>query len=133
MTLLFDTSSLVTVILDQGGRGVDQLFDEYVLDLTFYETGNVIWKAHALQDRLDADDLERLLSFLERLESQVTVLSVDSLEFERTMEVAVDEELTFYDAAYVACAERDDHRLVTEDRELRSCARSYVDTISVQE
>lgn len=127
MTAVFDTSSLVTLVLDRGGEGVDELFDNHVLDLTFYEAGNVFWKAHALQGRIDAEHLDRLLELLDRLESQLEVCAVSELDLERTMEIAVEADLTFYDAAYVACAEQEGLRLVTEDRELREGANGYLE------
>ena len=133
MPQVFDTSSLMALVLERGGEGVEHLFDEHVLDLTVYEAGNVLWKAHTRQNRIDGETLERLVSFLDELQSEVEVRPVSTLDLDRTMTIAVKDGLTFYDAAYVACAEAVEGRLTTEDRELREAARGYVDVASVDD
>lgn len=125
-TRVFDASSLVALVLERGGVGVERVFDGYLLDLTFYEVGNAFWKARTLQDRITPEDLADVMAFLESLESELTVAPVGELDLDRTMEVAVDEAVTFYDAAYVVVAEERDLALVTEDGELAEAAADYV-------
>lgn len=55
MPYVFDTSSLMA-LLDEGGPDTDVVFDEHILDLTFCETGNLLWKADQLEDRFDTDN-----------------------------------------------------------------------------
>lgn len=126
MSRLFDTSSLVATVLERDDVGLELVFDDHVLDLTFYEAGNVFWKASVLQDRITPEEASELMAFLEDLEDEMAIEHVDSLEFDRTMEIATTEELTFYDAAYVAAAEELDATLITEDTTLASVASSYV-------
>jgi len=56
MSYVFDTSSLMAVLLDEESPDIGVLFDEHVLDLTFYEAGNVVWKAVQLQERIDGPE-----------------------------------------------------------------------------
>lgn len=79
-----------------------------ILDLTLYEIGNVLvrslgWSATDAADQID--DLGEL----------VPVLSPTSQELRRTAELAVELELTFYDAAYAAVASGRDAWLATAD------------------
>lgn len=131
MSRLFDTSSLVATVLERDDVGLELVFDDHVLDLTFYEAGNVFWKASVLQDRITPEEASELMAFLEDLEDEMAIEHVDSLEFDRTMEIATTEELTFYDAAYVAAAEELDATLITEDTTLASAASSYVNVNGV--
>lgn len=133
MSRLFDASSLVATILERDGDGLELVFDNHVLDLTFYEAGNVFWKASVLQDRITSEEASELVAFLADLKDEMAVESAEHLDFDRTMEIATTEELTFYDAAYVVAAEELDLTFVTEDTDLASVASSYVDTTSVEE
>lgn len=126
MSRLFDTSSLVATVLERDDVGLELVFDNHVLDLTFYEAGNVFWKASVLQDRITPEEASELMAFLQDLEDEMAIEHIDSLEYGRTMEIATTEELTFYDAAYVVAAEELDATLITEDTTLASVASSYV-------
>lgn len=133
MMVVFDTSSLMAVLLNDESPEVDVLFDQCVLDLTFYEAGNVLWKAHTLQDRIDVESRDRISGILEDLRAELTVETLEHLEFARVLAIATETDLTFYDAAYVTCAERHEARLVTEDQTLRTVADEYVSTIGLEE
>lgn len=129
MTHLFDASSLVEVLFT--GR-IEAAFDQHVLDLTVYEVGNALWNHRHLRERLGDDRLERLLGVLADLEGQVVVEPVDALDLSRTMDVAVGESITFYDAAYVVTAERLDATLLTEDGALAEAAADSVEVRRVE-
>lgn len=131
--LVFDTSSLMATLLDDDAPGVGVVFDEHVLDLTFYEAGNVVWKTTALQDRLTDEERDRLAGLLDDLRREVAVHTLDEVGFEAVMEVAVDADLTFYDAAHVACAREMEGMLVSEDKELREVAIGRLEVSSIVE
>jgi predicted nucleic acid-binding protein len=95
-----------------------------ILHLTVYEVGNALWKearAGRLPWREAAGALSRVLSSLKTL---------DDPPLERVLEVAVERDLTFYDASYAYVAETLGLSLVTQDRELlrKSPAAIDVDT-----
>lgn len=122
MPRVFDTSSLMALLLDDEAPEISIVFDEHVLDLTFYEAGNVLWKAHSLQDRLTTEQHERLTALLSDLRAEVTVHTLDEIGTATVMAVATETELTFYHAAHLACAIELDGRLITEDESLRKVA-----------
>ena len=95
-----------------------------ILHLTVYEVGNALWKetrAGRLPWREAAGALSRVLSSLKVL---------DDPPLEKVLEVAVERDLTFYDASYAYVAETLGLSLVTQDRELlkKSPAAIDVDT-----
>lgn len=125
--MIFDTSSLVKILTE---GEVQKLFDEKILDLTFYEAGNVFWKMHNLQDRIEKDELNELTQLLDRLEKEMEVIQPDR---EKVMEIASKHGITFYDAAYLAVASETGEELVTEDSELAEAAgEEGVETNSVE-
>ena len=130
---VFDASSLVAVLLDDDAPPVSILYDGHVLDLTFYEAGNVLWKIHALQDRTTAEEHSGLVSLLGDLRRELVVHDLDEIGVAEVMDVATATELTFYDAAYLACAEALETTLVTEDGELLAVAEGRVGSRRVRE
>jgi predicted nucleic acid-binding protein len=92
--------------------------------LTLYEAGNALWKearAGWLPWREATGALSRVLSNLKTL---------DDPPLEKVLEIAVERDLTFYDASYAYVAETQGLSLVTQDRELlrKSPASVDVDT-----
>jgi predicted nucleic acid-binding protein len=130
MTHVFDTSSLMAVLLDDETPDIDVLFDEHTLGLTFYEAGNVVWKAATVQKRIDTTEAERLLGILEDLRLELTVHELSELGMDAVYRTATETGLTFYDAAHLSCADILSERLVTEDSALRD---ESADVVSVCE
>jgi predicted nucleic acid-binding protein len=83
--------------------------DAATLDLTFYEVANgVVWRWG------DAAAAAKLCRSVE-LRCKGNVVRADPGLLEATAEIAVEQGLTTYDAAYVAAARRFDWRLVSTD------------------
>lgn len=79
------------------------------MDLTFYEVANVIGAR-----KRQPDEARHLLRFLaQRCGEQI--LAIDARLAESALEVAVEYDLTAYDAAYVAAARRHGWTLVSAD------------------
>ena len=134
MSYVFDTSSLMAVLLDDSeSPDIDVLFDEHTIELTFYEAGNVLWKAGHLQERIGADERPQLIEILEDLRLELVVHGLAELGTNAVLATAIECELTFYDAAYLRCAETLAATLVTEDRELREAAGERVAVCGVEE
>jgi len=128
MTHAFDTSSLIAVFLDDETPDIDVLFDEHTLNLTFYEAGNVLWKAANVQERIDTTEADRLLGILEDLRLELTVHELSELGMDAVFRTATETALTFYDAAHFTCADLVGGRLVTEDGALQD---KVPDSVSV--
>jgi len=127
MSYVFDTSSLMAVLLDEGSPDIDVLFDEHTVELTFYEAGNVLWKVTHLQERMDAEETQRLVDILEDLRLELVVHELSDLGMAAVLETGSECDLTFYDAAHLRCAETLDATFVTEDSELRDAAGGRVE------
>ncbi len=133
MRIVLDASTLVPLTLNLGREllEVARRVELYVLDLTIYEVGNALWKLTALRKTMSLDDAIEMLSVTMELAKHgiVNVARFDSLEMKRVLEIAFMERLTFYDASYIVTAEKLRAYLATEDRELRSKASRYVESM----
>ena len=121
----------MALFLDNGVPEVSAVFDEHVLDITFYKAGNVLWKAHSPQDRPTTEQHERLTALLSDLRAELAVHTLDEIGTATVMAVATETELTFYDAAHLACAIELDATLVTEDGSLREMAADRVEVAEI--
>ncbi len=85
-----------------------------VLDLTFYEVGNVIWKEYR---KGNIKDVKTVTSFFQEVLNLLPKMSLDG-ELVNVEKLAVEEGLTFYDASYLYAAISHKLKLVTEDKDL---------------
>jgi len=65
---------------------VGRIFDNSVLDLTFYEAGNSFWKAVALQGKINEKDAEDAVNILTGLREEVEAIQVKDLDSEKNYE-----------------------------------------------
>ncbi len=122
---LLDTSALYPLVLLLGERVLDHAHRLMVLELTWYELGNVLWK-EARRGRVGdpqaaAEMFEEMLSAMETVEPPGSLREV--------LELAVREGLTFYDASYLHTARTLGVALATEDGRLLR----YPEAIRVEE
>lgn len=125
---LLDASSVVELLIGESGNGVPTavLFDEHILDLTFYGAGNALWKLAVARDELSAASLQDAMALLASLQREAAVETVIGPELPDVSQTARNEGLTFYDAAYLHVARRNSLELITEDSALRDAAEQYV-------
>jgi predicted nucleic acid-binding protein len=106
---LLDASSLYPLLLSGEAFDLEQCA---VSTLTEYELGNVLWKEtkrKRIDFKLAAQTFSDALSELRK----ISIGSMDDI-----LAMALERNLTFYDAAYAYLAEREDIKLVTEDVDL---------------
>ncbi|MDK2384509.1 MAG: type II toxin-antitoxin system VapC family toxin, partial [Candidatus Korarchaeota archaeon] len=118
MRFLVDASAFYPLAFIEGGEYV--LVDSYIMDLTVYEIGNIIWK----RTRRGLVDFSEVIASMEDLFGLVEILRIDHLDLREIETMAVKQGLTFYDSAYLYYSERKDLILVTEDQELAEKAGS---------
>jgi len=122
---LFDASSIVNLIkrgsLRPLSRGI-------TLDLAVYESLNAIWREYKLLGRLDLETTRLLVEVLQRVFSIMPLESIEGFE-EEVFQLAIKENLTVYDAAYLFVAIKHNLTLVSNDRELLNKASGYVKTV----
>lgn len=126
---LFDTSALLNLVIKNGSRALKSLISQNILDLTMYETGNVIWKLGYLQKRITHQHACKLLESFLLFKENMNILNIDGME-EKIKNLSLDTGLTFYDSAYVVAAQKVGLVLVTDDSSLLRMAKKYIPVIS---
>jgi predicted nucleic acid-binding protein len=96
--------------------------DLHVPCITVAEVLNAVWKHVSLLKDLDAEDARRALQRLRRLSRVLEVHRVEEFA-EEALEYALEFNITFYDATYVALAVRLRQDLYTFDERLASRLR----------
>lgn len=123
---LLDSSSLMLLMKKVGGDLVPKLGSFSVLDLTTYEMGNILWKEGFLSKGLTRAEVASLASTTEQILALVERISLSPQDLGRTLELAENDGLTFYDASYLQTAIDRGVSLVTEDAKLRRAAKKHV-------
>ncbi len=126
MPYLFDASSALGIVVEKGKGALRLLENNYILDLTLYEIGNALWRMHVLLKKLSAEDARSLMEVMMDLAGRMKKIAIAELNPAKTMELAMGERITFYDAAYVAMAKLRGLTLVTDDVGLAKVASKHV-------
>ena len=121
---LVDASALVNVV-KRGKLGA--LSRASTLDLALYESLNAVWKEVYLQKRLRRETGLKFAKVVASVLALTEKHSIGGLE-EKVLELALEEGLTVYDAAYICVASEKGLTLVTDDEKLRRAASKYVKT-----
>jgi len=134
MKYLLDASTLLPLVTRRGKQLIVEASRETLVttDLAIYEACNSLWKLSALLRSISLEDaVDVAVTFKElALRSLIRPIDFTKLDFIHTFERAHKEQLTFYDASYIATAESIEAILVTEDEKLRKAASKFVETIT---
>ena len=126
---LLDASAVVTLLLDGAD---DRAFGHSVLELTFFEVANTLYRIAANEQRLGRDDADLLVEQVADLRNEVDVLSLqDAGGIVEIYETAWATSLTVYDAGYVTAAPATGRTLVTTDSGIHDHAPADVTVIGV--
>jgi predicted nucleic acid-binding protein len=132
MNPLLDASSLILLIKKADVHAaVKRLQEAVVLDLTYYEIGNIIWKESRITKFLTTKEAENLGRMVQEILAKVNQINNKSEAFLKTLEIAHKENLSFYDSSYIYSAKEQDLTLITEDKRLKEKAKKYVDVFDV--
>lgn len=132
MKHLLDASSLILLIKKANVKStVEFLGDSLVLDLTFYEIGNAVWKESALMKFLTPQEAEKLGIAAQTVLAQIDQVTNEGGAFQKILGIAQTEKLSFYDSSYVFFAKERGLTLVTEDKELKVKAKKHVDVCTL--
>jgi len=128
MKYLLDASSLMLLIKKADAKlTVEYLIDSLILDLTFYEVGNVVWKESTLLKFLTPEEAKKMGSRSQTILAKINQVKNDSEDFQQILEIAQNETLSFYDSSYVFYAKQRGLQLVTEDKKLELKAKKHVE------
>lgn len=107
---LIDTSALYPILVS----GIPFNADECaVSSLTEYEIGNVLWKENQ-QKKLK--NPKRIATIFSEAIRPLQKIEIDSIA--DVLAIAIERNLTFYDASYAQIAEKQNLKLVTQDTDL---------------
>jgi predicted nucleic acid-binding protein len=124
-SLLFDASSIFTLVRELRGKAPDKLLEGSTISLAYYELGNALWRECFLLKRIRQEEAEKLLrAMFAILQAMDVVLLENEDEGNAVLCRACEYSLTFYDSAYVAEAYKSQKILVTDDEKLAKAAKS---------
>jgi predicted nucleic acid-binding protein len=125
---LFDASSLYTALKTFKNKLYMMAKYSAILDLTFYEIGNAMiteFRRGIIKDWKSTLELWALI-----LKNFKTL---ELNEFKSVGEIAVKENLTFYDASYIQASKENNLTLISDDEELLAKASNYIKAIKLNE
>ena len=132
MKYLLDASAFMLLIKNADVKStVECLQDSLILDLTFYEVGNAVWKESILMKYLTPEEAERLGTMAQTVLAKINRIASEIGAFQRILQIAQAEKLSYYDSSYIYFAKETELTLVSEDKDLRTKARKHVEVHTV--
>jgi predicted nucleic acid-binding protein len=126
---LFDASAFIFLIKKANVQTTLQhLQNLFILDLTVYEIGNSILKENNLTKFLTHNEIDKLEKVTQLVLSRTEKILNKDVTLQQIINIAKTENLTFYDSSYIYFAKQHNIQLVTEDQNLGSKAKKYVQT-----
>jgi len=121
---LFDASSILIAVREFGEKAIEILSEGFTVSLAFYEVGNAIWKESFLFERIAEGEAVEILRAVFAIIERMNVIDLSRNEDlgVEALVLAGRFNLTFYDAVYLAAAQKHGNILVTEDERLRKAA-----------
>ncbi len=124
--IVVDASVLVKVVLKEPGWDEIELdSNTATLDYALVEGMNAIWKA-IRRGRIAEETGKTLIAVLKLIGSGMLTFEAQNF-FERGLEIALKENVTIYDALYIALAEALKAELLTADEKQYYAAKNYVE------
>ena len=124
-SLLFDASSIFTLVRESPGYASDKLVEGSTISLVYYELGNATWRECFLLKKMSRQEAGKLLrAMFEILQGMDVVLLKDEDEGIAVLDGACKFNLTYYDFAYVDEALSSKKILVTDDKKLAKAAEN---------
>ena len=94
---LLDASAFMFLMKKSNAKGVIEcLQDSRVLDLTYYEVGNAIWKESTLTKFLTPEDSKTLEKVAQTILMNTDRIASEAVTFQKILEIAKNEKLSFY-------------------------------------
>ena len=134
MKFLLDASALLPLITQSGKRLLAEKARETLIttDLAIYEACNSLWKLTTLLKTITPEEAADIAALLSEVVAKnlIQAIGFAGIDLVQTLSLAQKTQTTFYDASYIAAAQKTKAVLATEDKRLRKAADSYVKTIS---
>jgi len=114
---MLDASALYPLLKRLGEKAASLLTRLAILDLTKYELGNALWKEYKLGL---LKNWENPIVLWSKIMEEMPTYRIEMQHLRDIEKIAVERDLTFYDASYIYMAETQNLKLITEDEELLS-------------
>ncbi len=124
---LIDTSALYPLVKSLKENIIDYTDQFRILDLTIYEIGNVIWKEYR---RGLIKDLSMTITMFNIILDSIAKISIRPNDLESIINIALKNNISFYDASYIFVANKYGYILVSEDNDIK---RSYEKTLTTNQ
>ncbi len=122
--MLFDASSILTIVRELKGDAPDKLAEGTTISLAYYEVGNALWRETFLLKRISRPQAETLLSEIYAIIGEMNVATLQGESSGNAiLDAACKFNLTFYDSAYLAQADKSKSTLVTDGKKLAAMAQ----------
>ncbi|MBC7090486.1 MAG: type II toxin-antitoxin system VapC family toxin [Nitrososphaeria archaeon] len=119
---IIDASTFYPLLKKVGKSAASLLTRLAILDLTKYELGNVIWKEHMLGL---IDDWKNCIENWSKIIEEMQTYSIKIQHLKYVENIAIERNLTFYDASYIYVSEANNLKLITLDEDmLNKCKNS---------
>ena len=128
MSFIFDSSAIINLC---GDRKTEKLLDGWTLNLAIYELGNAVWKQVKVHKKITVEEANLILDSLTEVFRRLRKPTAEKPL--KTLEIAVKEGLTYYDASYISAAVENNLTLVTDDEKLYEAGKRYARTIKSNE
>ena len=123
--LLFDASSIFTLVRELRGDAPDKLLEGSTISLAYYEVGNALWRECFLLKRISQKEAENLLRTMYAILQSMEVAPLEKEdEGNAVLDTAGRFNITFYDSAYLDEAHKSKKTLVTDDKKLAKAAEN---------
>jgi predicted nucleic acid-binding protein len=104
------------------------------LNLIVYEVCNAFWKEHTKFKKIERNEAVKACKAAKAATKHMKLYSVESLDATKAIEIALDNNITFYDSAYIALALKTGARMASEDKDIIRVAPRYgVKIVRLQE
>ncbi|MBO3797277.1 MAG: type II toxin-antitoxin system VapC family toxin [Thermoproteota archaeon] len=120
---VLDTSALYPLLRKLGKGAASLLPRLMILDLTKYELGNIIWKEYRLGH---VKNWEKSIEQWSRIIGELLSCSIDAEHLKEIEKIAVERDLSFYDASYAYAAEKQNLKLISEDENLLNKCKNSI-------
>ena len=124
---LLDASSLMFLLRNSHTeKAIESLLDSLILDLTYYEVGNAIWKESILTRFITPEESKTMERLVQEILRETERVTFEMESFQKILEIAKAEKLSFYDSSYIHFAKQGGLKLITEDKQLKAKAQRHV-------
>ena len=124
---IIDASVYAPLIITYGKDLIEKLkrVKFIILDLTIYEVCNAFWKEHTKLHKISEEEAIMACKVAKALSRYVTLYSVTDLNTAEVMKIAIENNITFYDASYIALAYKLKTPIASEDHDILVVAPKY--------